>query len=321
LSSSARAYQKYLDLNAELEEARRFSRSTLLHPDDESKDLTQKRIADIEKRSQAAKKEHEDAIVRLIEANTWPITKTQDRRTGNEEYKELVLCIAGLRDTITELHTAVNDLVAKRSTSNAQPQPSPLPVPPAPLPSRTSSSTTVINLDPRPRKKRRISTDDVDMVDISEASGKAQRIPPSYNANDLDHLNDKLSTLDSRLSDVENTLTQYDREITEELESKMDEKVAELRLVDKSSKHEHSSVNEAIIRKFEEAEQNLNVAGEEIGELAEAMASLYIQVDLQLNEIKQVKAENAQLKAERTTASTGFLRPFFNDSQFLRQVD
>jgi hypothetical protein len=102
----------------------------------------------------------------------------------------------------------------------------------------------------------------------------------------------------------------------------MDEKVAELRLVDKSSKHEHASaVNEAIIRKFEEAEQNLNVAGEEIGELAEAMASLYIQVDLQLNEIKQVKAENAQLKAERTTASTGFLRPFFNDSQFLRQVD
>ena len=264
----------------------------------ETKGLIQSRLVDLERRSQAAKKEHEDAIVRLIDTNTWPVTRShQDRRSGNDqEQKELVQCVAGLKDAIAELHAAVNDLAAKRAASNANPQP-----PPSAPPSTTPSSA-----DPRPRKRRRLSTDDVDMLDLSDQ----RRTSSTYvdtDDDDLEQLHDKLHGLESRLVEVENTMTQHDRDINDELESRMEEKMATLRIAHKDKLSPTVETGEIIDhfnhRKFEEAEKNLNVAGEEIRELAEAMAGLLIQADSQGKEIKQLREENARLRAECAAVS------------------
>jgi hypothetical protein len=298
ISESARANSDHVNLNAQVEHYRRLVNSTRYpHLPESDKTQLQARLADLEQRSQAAKKAHDDAIARLTETDTWPVT-----RRGEPDYKLLVLCIVELRDTITEMHDALNDLVAQRNNTYIAPPP------PPPVPS-SSAPSMAMDIDRRPLKRRRMSEDDA--VDSSVQSSKRTR----GSSGDLDLIRNKILALEKRLSDFEITMNQHDKEVEAEIDARMDEKLEalkELRAAPAPSdtKLEPGEDQNLLTEKdkLQAAEQNLTTVGDEIEELAEAVGGLILQSSSHETEIAMLKQDNEHFTTQTVMVSKTQLR-------------
>ena len=271
---SVQAHSEYKTLTAELENCRRLTNSwNFAHLPEEDRIRLRARVVDLESRSQEKKKLYDTIIAQLVETEVWPIAKRpEDSESG---YNQLFKYVAELRDTVTEMNALLHDMIAQRNI-------------------RISSEQEAEQDHSRPSKRRRLS------IDRTISQGEAlPHLPPDSAG--LEQIQDKLTGFEESLSNFENNLTQHDRELGDELDSRLAVRLDELRASGKvaaAMANKKTPPSEAHSRALREIELNINTTGDQISELAEEVGNLILQSNSHDAVISQLKQENDELKSQ-----------------------
>src|SRR3984957_4682786 len=268
---SVQAHSEYKTLTAELENCRRLTNSwNFAHLPEEDRIRLRARVVDLESRSQEKKKLYDTIIAQLVETEVWPIAKRpEDSESG---YNQLFKYVAELRDTVTEMNALLHDMIAQRNI-------------------RISSEQEAEQDHSRPSKRRRLSTD--------RTISQGEALPPDSAG--LEQIQDKLTGFEESLSNFENNLTQHDRELGDELDSRLAVRLDELRASGKvaaAMANKKTPPSEAHSRALREIELNINTTGDQISELAEVVGNLILQSNSHDAVISQLKQENDELKSQ-----------------------
>jgi hypothetical protein len=270
---SVQAHSEYKTLTAELENCRRLTNSwnfAQLPQQDQTRLNT--RVRDLESKSQEKRNLYDTLIAQLVETEVWPIAKRpEDSELG---YNQLFKYVAELRDTVTEMNALLHDMIAQRNI-------------------RISEQETEQEHS-RPSKRRRLS---IDRTIIQEEA--FLRVPPDSAG--LEEIQDKLTGFEESLSNFENNLTQHDRELGDELDSRLAVRLDELRASGKvaaAMANKKTPPSEAHTRALPEIELNINTTGDQISELAEEVGNLILQSNSHDAVISQLKQENDELKSQ-----------------------
>jgi hypothetical protein len=270
---SVQAHSEYKTLTAELENCRRLTNSwnfAQLPQQDQTRLNT--RVRDLESKSQEKRNLYDTLIAQLVETEVWPIAKRpEDSELG---YNQLFKYVAELRDTVTEMNALLHDMIAQRNI-------------------RISEQETEQEHS-RPSKRRRLS---IDRTIIQEEA--FLRVPPDSAG--LEEIQDKLTGFEESLSNFENNLTQHDRELGDELDSRLAVRLDELRASGKvaaAMANKKTPPSEAHTRALREIELNINTTGDQISELAEEVGNLILQSNSHDAVISQLKQENDELKSQ-----------------------
>ncbi|KAH9951893.1 hypothetical protein B0H21DRAFT_705064 [Amylocystis lapponica] len=179
-----------------------------------------------------------------------------------------------------------------------------------------SDTKLVDTMDPQlsphqgpPAKRRRLSPA-LNQLSLAVSSGdKAQ-----LGSNALDEVMDLLRKFESRLSDLENDMIQHDNDLLEEVEGRIQNKLEGLQS-DHSlpllSSSEPGGQIQAVVaaeqqpaldvpqgRKLEEFRQEVDTLGEQVGELAQEVANLILEMRAKDEEAQRLRQDNELLMQE-----------------------
>jgi hypothetical protein len=209
--------------------------------------------------------------------------------------------LGSLADSVVQLYKRIEGLYGQRP---GPPRPSP------PGADESAAATGGGDGEFRARKRRRVSSvDGGDNEDVTTT-------PPEVRE-DVESIKDTIREIEDRLQDVENDMTQHSRDIIEQLEAKMDEKIEEIaRSADVVSLVE-TQLGPQTAQTLQAYSEGFAQADQEIAELAQEMADLIPRLDeLQRDNdlFKQEDAADKELLAQVRTCPpsrfTSVLIPF-----------
>ncbi len=204
------------------------------------------------------------AISRLSETDFWPaIPSSQKVGDMEAKLKEAKTMLGSLADSVVQLYKRIEGLYGQRPGA---PRPSP------PGADESAAATGGGDGESRARKRRRVSS-----VDGGD-NGDVTTTPPEVRE-DVESIKDTIREIEDRLQDVENDMTQHSRDIIEQLEAKMDEKIEEIaRSADVASLVE-TQLGPQTAQTLQAYNEGFAQADQEIAELAQEMADLIPQLD------------------------------------------
>jgi hypothetical protein len=215
--------------------------------------------------------------------------------------KEAKTMLGSLANSVVQLYKRIEGLYGQRP---GPPKPSP------PGVDESAAATGGGDGESRARKRRRVSSvDGGDSEDVTTT-------PPEVRE-DVESIKDTIREIEDRLQDVENDMTQHSRDIVEQLEAKMDEKIEEIaRSADVASLVE-TQLGPQTAQTLQAYNEGFAQADQEIAELAQEMADLIPRLDeLQRDNdlFKREDAADKELLAQVRTCppsrSTSVLIPF-----------
>jgi predicted nucleic acid-binding Zn-ribbon protein len=238
---------------------------------EEDKAQLRSQLADLEAKCEEKKRLRDEASARLAETEVWPIEGTLET---DASLRKMLTYVAELRDKVMEMNKLLNNMIARRNIQPQEPNPNGM----------------AMDVDSRPSKRSR------------GASVDTRRDDQAVAVAELEHLHDKLRGFEQNLSDFENSVTQHDRELEEEVDSRLNDRITDIRGADvKPSMKSHAETLAGI-------EQNLNMTGDQVGELAEEVGQLILQSSAQKAELHRLKQENDLLKSQYTLVGCFFDR-------------
>lgn len=205
---------------------------------------------------------------------------------AEERFKELRVVVWQVRDQVKELYRLMDEL---RGAPTEPPD--------------NAEKSIEADANRRPMKRRRTG-------DLTSS------IPDEQ----LEDINDKLDTLDGRLTDLENTMIQFDNEVVTELDRRMEERFQELNLattggdaddrmaVDGPSNSDPGqdgapSQKKSATQRVELIEQDVLKVGEEIYQLALEIAAIIEGARKTDAEVTRLSQENEELRNRVTAVS------------------
>jgi hypothetical protein len=272
ISNSIQAHSEYKALASEVDKCRRLANAwTFAQLPPEDKLSLNTRLAQLESECQEKRQQRDEFIAQLVESESWPIVRGSQQ--DDFAHKKLFTYVGELRNTITEMNKALVEVIEQRNARGRSPVPPGLP-----------DDAMDVNNN-RPLKRRRVSPN-------GNARGpRGETIAPK----ELEHVQDKLIDFERTLSDFENSLTQHDRELEDEMVSRMEQRFDEIfaakplppsvASAPDIAKPASGSMSEASMQILREIEKNVNVTGDQVGELAQEVGNLIVQSSLHEKEI------------------------------------
>ncbi|KAI0306564.1 hypothetical protein B0F90DRAFT_1690973 [Multifurca ochricompacta] len=273
----ADATQEYMDLGKlekDMTSRRRQVQSPAfdtLPPD--IKAAFQASLANAETTYERKKASLNNAISRLSETDFWPSVPSQ--RVGDMEakLKEARTMLGNLADSVGQLYKRLESLYEQHSGHRS-----------ASLPGVGEDITAGHSGDGdiRSKKRRRLSVD---------GSNDA---PPSDVREDVDAIKDTIREIEDHLQEVENDIAQHSRNIVEQLEVKMEEKIEEIARSADVSALLDVQLGPQTSQTIQMFNESFAQADKEITELAQEMAELIPRLDT-------IQRDNDLFRQEDTT--------------------
>ena len=214
------------------------------------------------------------ALSKLSETDFWPSIPSQNVGDMEAKLKEAKTMLGGLADSVGQLYKRIEDLYEQRSGR------------PSAGPSTADESATAAaggEGDTHTKKRRRLSDDGAD-----EASPDMRE--------DVESIRDTIREIEDRMQEMENDVTQHSRNIMEQLEAKMDEKIEEIARSADISALAVDQLGPQTAQTIQTFQENFAHADREIAELAQEMADLIPQLDALQRENDLSKQEEAAEK-------------------------
>ena len=193
--------------------------------------------------------------------------------------------LGSLADSVGQMYKRIESLYEQR---------------PGPRPSGASTSSADGSAtaadggdgDPRVKKRRRISSAD---------GGDNEDATPQEVREDVEAIQDTIREIEDRLREVENDVTQHSRDIIEQLEAKLDEKIEEIARSSDVAALVETQLGPQTVQTIQAYNEGFTQADREISELAQEMADLIPRLDeLQRDNdlAKQEEAADKELLAQ-----------------------
>lgn len=297
-----------------------------------AREKLEKQIKATEERHTEKRLELNDLVYKLVDSDfwdasmTWPgidedMVKADKKGKGKEReprwdrqelressaegrFKELRTVVWQVRDGVNDLYKIVGEL---RSNPGIEGQ--------------------------RPAKRRRMDesfTVDEPVVSIpaSTSTLATQPSPSSHLLSfakslptppmDFDSIINRLTRIDDRVSDLENTMVQLDSEALNELETRMEERLQELSLGGNGSEDKMTVDGEApdtgqekagerkltIVERMRDVEREIDHAGLDISGLAVEIAEIITKAQATDDEVVKLKKENEEMKGRIAVVSS-----------------
>ena len=225
------------------------------------------------------------AINKLSETDFWPPVSSQRASDMEAKLKEAKLMLGSLADSVGQLYKRIESLYGQR----------PGPGPSGASTSGADGSATVSeggDGDPRAKKRRRISS--ADGGDNGDAT-------PHEVREDVEAIKDTIREIEDRLREVENDVTQHSRDIVEQLEAKLDEKIEEIARSSDVAALVETQLGAQTAQMIQAYDESFAQADQEISELAQETADLIPRLDelrRDNDSFKQEEAADKELLAQ-----------------------
>ena len=267
--TSINVHQQYSEAEQKLRSWRQLGASSRrggLSTEDEARMIAKTRSLEV--MYETKKKEIFDVVQKLTASDYWPAVKPPDLQNLEAKFLSMRQHITQLRDSVNDLNSNFNALLKSKDKD---------------------ASTTSNDSGEPPLKRRRLEGEDAG-ADISETT-----LPSGA----LEEIQDRLTSVARQLSDLQNDIFQRDAIMGDEVEARIDARLEEMDLfqeVDMSPSRE--AVTAAVQAETAKGLEMIRVTGEQLGEVAQEVATLMLQSKGTDDEAARVRQENEQLKAE-----------------------
>ena len=278
----ADATQEYMDLGKlekEVESRRRHVQSPTFNSLPSAiRDAFQASLANATAIYEKKKASLNKALSKLSETDFWP--PIPEKNVGDMEAKlvEAKTMLGGLADSVSQLYKRIESLYERRTGRSSA----------GPSGGATVASASGDGDTTHTKKRRRLSVDGSDTA--ADMSSPDMR-------EDVESIRDTIREIEDRLQEMENDMTQHSRNVMEQIEAKIDEKIEDIArnadiaaLVDD---HKLGSQTAETIQTFQET---FAQADREIAELAQEVGDLIPQLDALQRENDLSKQEEAAEK-------------------------
>jgi hypothetical protein len=282
LSLMADATQEYMDLGKlekDVESRRRQVQSPVFNTLSSAvRDAFQAGLANATATCEKKKASLNKALSKLSETDFWPPIPAQNVGDMETKLTEAKTMLGGLADSVSQLYKRIESLYEKRTgRSNSSPSEG------ATVASSSGDGDTT-----HPKKRRRLSVEGGDTA--------ADMTSPDMRE-DVESIRDTIREIEDRMQEMENDLTQHSRNIMEQLEAKMDEKIEEIaRNADMSALMGDQKFGTQTAQTIQTFHENFAQADREIAELAQEVGGFIPQLDALQRENDLSKQEEAAEK-------------------------
>ena len=208
---------------------------------------------------------------------------------AEERFGELRAVVWQVRSGVADLYKIVGELQGYTGTKGSRP-----PKRPRLDESMVDAVSTILNHSP--------STSTLTSTTHSFATTVPSPAPPV----ELDSINDRLTAIDDRVSDLENTMVQFDSETLNELEHRMQERFHAFNLMEGDERMEidgepdnsgqHEQRKQTVTQRMQHVEKEIDRAGQDISGLAIEIAEIITRAQASDDEVAKLKQENAEMR-------------------------
>lgn len=218
------------------------------------------------------------ALKKLSETDFWPSMPSQNVGDMEAKLKEAKTMLGGLADSVGQLYKRIESLYEQRTSR-----------PSAGSSTAAADEAAAGDGDTYNNKKRRRLSDDASDTAADAASPDMRE--------DVESIRDAIREIEDRIQEMENDVTQHSRNILEELEVKLDEKIEEIaRSADISTLVGGDQLGPQTAQTIQTFHENYAQADREIAELAQEVADLLPQLDTLQRENDRTRQEEATEK-------------------------
>lgn len=209
------------------------------------------------------------ALTKLSETDFWPSISPENVVDMEVKLKEAKTMLGGLADSVSQLYKRIEGLYERRSGP--------------PTADEGATAAAGGDGDTHTKKRRRLSEDGeiADSPDMRE---------------DVESIRDTIREIEDRMQEMENDITLHSRNIVEQLETKMDEKIEEIARSADISSLAGEQLRPQTVQTIQAFQEDFALADREIAELAQEMADLIPQLDELQRENDRSKQEDAAEK-------------------------
>lgn len=201
-----------------------YNSKRLVDISEETRERLSKQLAELEAQWDKKRLELNSAVFRLIDAEYWPVvSQPLDPMSPDERFRAMRETVWELRDKVKELSETMKQVNERLEASK--------PVPPP-------TASTVAEAGGPPLKRRKVSVPEEEGEVPSTAEPSSSTSVPVHASLDAEQLNtitEQFASLETRVEDLENELIQTDRNVLEQLEEKLEERLGQLNLRDGQS--------------------------------------------------------------------------------------
>lgn len=246
---------------------------------EEQKSRLDSELQDIQNQREAKKKELNDLVFRLRDMDFWPALPRPEGSLLTQEHQLTI------RENINDLKRSVQELHDQLKTLNT--------------PGTSHQGTTAEHPEAPPLKRRRLS--------VNEKTPPKAPSPDTQKS--VTEMEDRLMTLELRISEMENNLVENQSTIYEELDSRMIERLEDMAVPQAKDPTPPSPpapipLSPQTLERLKGIEANLDQTGTEIVTIAEEIAELIVRGNTYEREVADLRNENAKLKEKITHVST-----------------
>jgi phage shock protein A len=219
------------------------------------------------------------ALNKLSETDFWPSIPAKNVGDMEAKLAEAKTMLGGLADSVSQLYKRIESLYERRTGRSSS----------GPSQGATVASASRDGDTAHPKKRRRLSVDGGDTTATDMTSPDMRE--------DVESIRDTIREIEDRMQEMENDLTQHSRNIMEQIEAKMDEKIEEIaRNADISALVEDHKLGLQTAETIQTFHETFAQADREITELAQEVGGLIPQLDALQRENDLSKQEEASDK-------------------------
>lgn len=267
--TSINVHQQYSEAEQKLRSWRQLgasSRKASLSTEDEARMAA--KTLDMETAYENKKKEIFDVITKLAASDYWPAVKPPDLQSLETKFSSMKNYVSELRDSVNDLNTNFFALLKSKD--------------------KDSGATSNDSGEP-PLKKRRLEGGDA-TADTGEIT-----LPSSA----LEEVQERLTSIASQLSDLQNDIYQRDAIMEDEIETRIDARLEEVDIFsDEDTNLSSDIVTAAVQAETAKGLEMVRATNEQLGEVVQEVANLMVQSKANDDEATRVRQENERLKAE-----------------------
>ncbi|KAF7793072.1 hypothetical protein EIP86_004179 [Pleurotus ostreatoroseus] len=264
---------------------------------DEARERLNQQLADLETQWNQKKDALNTTVFKLIDSDFWPIVSpAADTKSPEERFGVMRATVWELRDKVKELSEMMKQVNERIDSVKS-----------APAPVAAVSAETAEGGGP-PLKRRKVSEPseegEVKSTDDSPPAGPPpEPVNATLEPEQLNTINEQFANLEQRISDLENELIQADRNVLEQLEEKLEERISQLNFHEDQSEKQAEAPPDTGQQdaKLAELQTVVNSVSSDIEELAGEVAALISRNGLVENEVKRLTDENAQMRKQIET--------------------
>jgi myosin heavy subunit len=286
MSDSIQARSDYIKVEAEIQKCRTITQSSrfALIPEADQTRMSS-HITSLERQLDEKKDELATHIARLVESDSWPVTIDGGLEAASK-YEQIVESVEELRDTVKAMDEALVVIVSDQQERIQADQKDGVAMD---VDGEGEKLSEVI-----PWKRIRPSTD------LDEAPERNSRDMDGPMQRELEAIQETLLTLEGRVDELENEMTQQHRELMDEVNYRMETKLEVVTGVLGGTSLGTTSGALQASNKLLEVEENVQATGMQVGEIAGEVANLITWSSSMDEERARQNAELEQLQAENT---------------------